>query len=169
MTNSQQQIIDSIKLEFEKINNTKSYGGNLIDLDGILGNIAKDKNTTEEVRINNEYQDKVLNEMILNDVDLLNKDLNKIGLYAFKGKYHDLIISIKGYDYSYLTISYNMAMTYKTLKSEATIPFKEGFNCISSYTKSDGYKTKYENIKDITSSPEFKSKIRCIYETSLKK
>jgi hypothetical protein len=168
MTQSQKQIIDSIKLEFEKINNTKSYGGNLIDIDGILGDIAKDDALKEEIRINNEYQDRVLDEMILNDVYLLNKDLNKIGLYAFKGKYHDLSIGIIGWDYSYLNISYDMALTYKTLKSETTMPFKEGFNYISSYTKSDGYKTKYENIKDITSSSEFKSKIRYIYEKSLK-
>ena len=169
MTNSQQQIIDSIKLEFEKINAKKSYSGNLIDIDGILGDIAKDKNTTEEVRINNEYQDKVLDEMILNDVDLLNEDLNEIGIYAYKGTYHSINIDIIGYKIPNINISYDMAYTHKTLTSGHTIRFNNGFNCISCYIKSSSYKTKYENIKDIASSPEFKSLIRNLYETSLKK
>jgi hypothetical protein len=107
--------------------------------------------------------------MILNDIDLLNEDLNEIGLYAYKGTYHSINIDIIGYKIPNINISYDMAYTYKALTSGYTIRFNNGFDCISCYIKSANYKTKYENIKDIASSLEFKSLIRNLYEKSLKK
>ena len=169
MTNSQQQIIDSIKLEFEKINAKKSYSGNLIDIEGILGDIDKDKNTLEETRINNEYQSKVLDEMILNDVYLLNEDLNEIGLHAYKGKYHVIYIDIIGNRNNYISIYYDMASINKKLTTGCYCPFYTGFDCISSYTISSHHKTKYTDIKQIATATEFKSQIRSVYEKSLKK
>jgi hypothetical protein len=167
MTQSQQKIIDSLKLEFEKINIKKSYGGNLIDIDGILGDIEKDKNTLLEIKLNNEYQTKVLNQRILDDVDILNEDLKKIGFIASNGSYGFNRLSIKDLkNNTGIDIDYEMSTTYKSLTNDNQYQFYKGFECLSSYARNPNSKTRYVDLKSLTSSPEFKSAIRRLYETS---
>ena len=164
MTNSQQQIIDSIKLEFDKINNAKSYGGNLIDIDGILGDIAKDKVTKEEIRINNEHKIGIIDDMIDADIDLLNEDLLKIGLIAKKESSHRIIISIHGKVTSEpITLNYNMNYEYINLIGNESLSTYIGFRNITL-----NYNVSYENLQSVASSDGFKIRIRNLYETSLK-
>jgi hypothetical protein len=164
MTKSQLQIIDSIKLEFEKINNTKSYGGNLIDIDGILGDIAKDKVTREEVRINNEHKISIIDDMIDLDIDLLNEDLLKIGLIAKKESNHRIIISIHGkFTSEPIALSYNIGYEYTNLIGNESLLTYIGFIDITI-----NYNRNYENLQSVASSNEFKLKVRNLYETSLK-
>jgi len=164
MTKSQLQIIDSIKLEFEKINNTKSYGGNLIDIDGILGDIAKDKVTREEVRINNEHKISIMDEMIDADIDLLNEDLLQIGLIAKKESSHRIIISIhRKFTSEPITLTYNIGYEYTNLLGNESLLTYIGFRDITI-----NYNRKYENLQSVASSNEFKLKVRNLYETSLK-
>ena len=170
MTQSQQQIIESLKLEFEKMNSRKSYGGNLIDIDGILGDIEKDKNTLKEVQLNNEYQTKILNQRILDDADILNEDLKKIGLIASSGTYGFNRLSIKDEkNSSEINIDYDMSSSYKQLINGNGYTFYTGFSCLSSYIANPNRKREYKDLREVASSPEFKSAIRILYESSLKK
>jgi hypothetical protein len=165
MTKSQLQIIESIKLEFEKINNTKSYGGNLIDIDGILGDIAKDKVTREQIRINNEHKLGIVDEMIDSDIDLLNEDLLQIGLIAKKESNHRIIIGIHcKFTSEPITLSYNIGYEYTNLIGNESLLTYIGFRDITI-----NYNRKYENLQSVASSNEFKLKIRGLYEKSLKK
>lgn len=174
MTQSQQQIIDSIKLEFEKINSKKSYGGNLIDIDGILGDIEKDKNTLREIEINNQYQKELLKQLIEIDVDILNEDLKKVGLIAIRWNY-SININVNGYSKGPLAdpiggirISYDMSSSYKELTNENGYTFYTGFDRISSYIANPNRNTDYKDLQQLASKPEFKSAIRRLYESSLK-
>lgn len=167
MTQSQQQIIDSIKLEFEKINSKKSHGGNLIDIDGIMGDIEKDKNTIEEIRLNNEWHKSILSEKILADVEILNKDLLKIGLFAYK-KDFDIYINRNKFKYDGICISYNMSYVYKSLTNDITYMFYTGFKCVSSYVENENRKKEYKDLQGIASSNGFKAAVRKLYESSLK-
>jgi hypothetical protein len=165
MTKSQLQIIESIKLEFEKINNQKSYGGNLIDIDGILGDIAKDKVTREQIRINNEHKISIIDEMIDADIDLLNEDLMQIGLIAKKESSHRIIISIHGkFTSEPITLSYGIGYEYTNLIGNESLLTYIGFIDITI-----NYNRKYENLQSVASSNEFKLKIRNLYERTLKK
>jgi hypothetical protein len=168
MTKSQLQIIDSIKLEFEKINNTKSYGCNLIDIDGILGDIAKDKITREEVRINNEYKISIIDDMIDADIDLLNEDLLQIGLIATKESNHRIIISIHGkFTSETITLNYKLDCGYTRLIGNESLLTYIGFGGISSYIDSPNYKKQFKNLQSVASSDAFKLRIRNLYEKSL--
>ena len=169
MTQSQQNIIDSIKLEFEKINNTKSYGGNLIDIDGILGDIDKDKNTLKEVKINNDYQRELIRQRIKIDIDILNEDLNKIGLIATKGNYDYLNINVNGRSSGGVDISYDMSSSYKQLTNGNGYIIDTGFSCLSSYIENPNRKKEYKDLQEVASLDKFKLKIRNLYESSLKK
>lgn len=165
MTNSQQQIIDSIKLEFEKINNAKSYGGSLIDIDGILGDIAKDKVTREEIRINNKHKIGIVDNMIDVDIDLLNEDLLQIGLIAKKESNHRIIISIHGkFTSEPITLTYNMNYEYINLIGNESLSTYIGFRNITL-----NYNISYENLQSVASSDGFKIRIRNLYEKSLNK
>ena len=169
MTKSQQQIIDSIKLEFEKINNTKSYGGNLIDINGILGDIAKDKITREEVRINNEYKISIIDDIIDKDIDLLNEDLLQIGLIAKKESHHRIIISTHGkFTSETITLNYTSDYGYTRLIGNESLLTYIGFKGISSYIDSPNYQKEFKNLQSVASSDGFKLRIRNLYEKSLK-
>jgi len=169
MTKSQLQIIDSIKLEFEKINNNKSYRGNLIDIDGILGDIAKDKITREEVRINNEHKLSIIDYLIDSDIDLLNEDLLQIGLIATKESNHRIIISILGRFTSetHIILNYKLDYGYTRLIGNESLLTYIGFGGISSYIDSPNYKKEFENLKFLATSDVFKLRIRNLYEKSL--
>ena len=175
MTQSQQQIIDSIKLEFEKINSKKSYGGNLIDIDGILGDIDKDKNTLKEMEINNNYQRELIRQLIERDVDILNEDLKKIGLIAIRYHY-SINVNVNGSRKGPLgdpiggiRISYDMSSSYKELTNGNGYTFYNGFGCLSSYVANPNRKIEYKDLQQLASKTEFKSAIRRLYESSLKK
>jgi len=165
MTQSQQQIIDSIKLEFEKINNTKSYGGSLIDIDGILGNIAKDKATREEVRINNEHLLGILDDMIYSDIDLLNKDLLQIGLIATKDTHHRITIGIHNkFTGEPITLKYSLDYKHIYLIDTQSLLTYTTVGSISL-----DYDYSFKDLKSVASSDKFKLRIRNLYESSLKK
>lgn len=176
MTNSQQQIIDSIKLEFDKINNAKSYGGNLIDIDEILGDIDKDKSALKEMEINNNYQIELIKQRIKIDIDILNEDLKKIGLIAIKDNHYSININVNGYRKGPLgdpiggiRISYDMSSSYKQLTNGNGYTFYNGFGCLSSYVANPNRKIEYKDLQQLASKTEFKSAIRRLYESSLNK
>lgn len=166
MTNSQQQIIDSIKLEFEKINVKESYSGSLIDIDGILGDIAKDEITKEEVRINNEYKLAIVDDMITEDINLLNEDLLQIGLIATKDPFYRIRIGIHNkFTPSLITLSYRVDYDYTRLKNNDSILTYTGFGDNITFD----YDYKFKDLQSVVSSDKFKLRIRGLYESSLKK
>ena len=167
MTNSQQQIIDSIKLEFDKINNAKSYGGNLIDIDEILGDIDKDKSALKEMEINNNYQRELIKQRIKIDIDILNEDLKKIGLIAIKDNHYSININVNGRSMGGINISYDMSSSYKQLTNGNGYTFYNGFGCLSSYVANPNRKIEYKDLQQLASKTEFKSAIRRLYESSL--
>jgi hypothetical protein len=169
MTETQQNIIDSLVEEFEVINQKTLAKGNLIDIEGILSDIQKDEETIEHAEINKRIHIAILAERVKSDFAILNEDLKQLGLYAELELVNEAAITIRTPRCQDLKIKYNLKTVHKTLlNGRDSVRIYQGFDAISCYIDSSHNATRFENLKDLTSCHNFKQTIRNRYETVLK-
>jgi hypothetical protein len=169
MTETQQNIIDSLVKEFEVINEKTLAKGNLIDIAGILSDIQKDEETIRDAEINNKIHKAVLIERVKSDFVILNEDLKQLGLYAELELVNEAAITIRTPRCQDLRIRYNLNTVHKPLLSgRESVKIYQGFDAITCYIDSPHRATRFESLKDLTSCHNFKQTIRSRYETMLK-
>jgi len=168
MTQTQQDIVNSLINEFEKFNTKTSKVGNLIDIAEMLGDIDNDAKIRQEVAINNKYQSDVMMEYLKSDLALLKQDLEQLGLKArllMSG--FGIIIETPRYDD--IIINYRMKIQHKVLSDMRTrLDIYKGFEMIESYIDFSSIPTRFYKLSDLTSNNNFKLKIRQRYESTLK-
>jgi hypothetical protein len=91
LTDKQKMIIANITSEFAKINEEKNNRpkGTLFDIEGLLGQRDADIEEKYQIQLDNEFYEKMLKEIMKNDMEELNVDLKELGLTTFIPKIWD--------------------------------------------------------------------------------
>lgn len=167
MTALQKQIIKSITAEFEKINQPIVDVG-LIDVAGILNNIDNDKKMKVEININNITMTDILNDVIDRDIEILNKDLSKIGIVAIRKK--NFIVEIRNNDYPYgdgFFFYYKYKYQNKVINN-AHVEIMGSFSYIEVYRPGAYLPVKFFTLQSLAADSTFINNIRKLYEITNK-
>lgn len=91
LTEKQKMIIANITNEFSKINEEKNNRpkGTLFDIEGLLGQKQADMEQRYQIELDNQFYEKMLKEIMKNDMEELNIDLKELGLTTFIPKTWD--------------------------------------------------------------------------------
>jgi hypothetical protein len=171
ITESQQRIIDSLMAEFNKSNETKSKGGNLINIDEIDSINQRHIKLTKESELSKIVWDNQRNEYIKNLHDKLQKEIGHrlvvaTGDFAMSNKnYSDSIFIYKYGTEKYLLLEhafyFHVNLTCTDERDEITKEWYKVYNGfeLSRYTNPHA-STKYKDETELFECEHTKDKLK---------
>jgi hypothetical protein len=82
LSKTQQEILDTIKSNLEKLNQAELPQGGLINIGAIVNKFEDAETRSSEIELNNKAFSKIRSELLLQSIDILNADLKHLGLKA---------------------------------------------------------------------------------------
>jgi hypothetical protein len=146
VTKNQKEMLDNLTNVFESLNSDTAVEGSVIDVAGMLNEHEANKKRLAEIKANNDVMEELRDKEIAKWTEILNADLNKLGLKASVGSYYIRIDSI-GHTCSstIFSISLGFNRKYESL----------GDRCYDVYTELI-YECgeKYNNMNDLLNDTE---------------
>jgi hypothetical protein len=174
LTKEQKDILAKIEKEFTKMNQSKSKSFGLISKEFFDKERTDIDNQIREIKIEENAQKQMIQDMMYRDVKLLNKDLSPMGLIATKyicNCENIIRIDVKGEEltpYPRLTFDYRLNFESVYFADKRSTYRYLGFIGIDFYTHSSCSKT-FKDLKDLCSNEQFIAKIRSKYEDARNK
>ena len=164
LTQTQQEIIDSVIAEFDKINEVKKSSSKalLFDVNVIHNQIEKENKITEEININNIYMKKLLDDMIQEDCERLNESLNELNIEAIQKDYFIKIKNINKESYDDFHIRYNRESSYVSIGINKSILKMGVVKNLSCYLTSQHKENIFQSIEEICNHPYFANIIQIL-------
>ena len=168
-TENQNNILEQIKKEFTKINDSKKSSSTLLSKNFFDSKILQRNNNIKEIEINNENVIKSIIQLIYIDIEKLNNCISEMGLIATK--YNDNLtvrIDIKGEEnrnFPNVNFSYEREEVYESIDEKDSKIKYIGFKGISFYTNPCNA-TIFKNIEDLCENEYFIRAIQSKYESA---
>ena len=160
LTKEQKHDLDNLIKEFRKLNDTKSVGGNIINVAKIKDQVGQKMRLGKEVELINEQWEKELDRVILSDIETISDDLEALNIEITR-------------DCGYVRIgnigkAYSMCIRYKLLSEYDKPSGKFKKTSIEKTCDIDHYKIDFINIKDLFAIDKITEVIAELYEKSLR-
>jgi hypothetical protein len=174
LTKDQKDILAKIEKEFTKMNDSKAKPFGLISKEFFDKERADIDNEIRNLKIEEDAQKQMIQDMMKRDIKFLNKDLSPMGLIATKyicNSERIIRIDVKGNEltnYPDLTFDYRLNFESVYFADKRSTYRYLGFIGIDFYTHSSCSKT-FKDLKDLCANEQFIAKIRNYYEDARNK
>lgn len=165
ITKEQKELLTRIEEQFEKINNEPVSDG-LIPVSEILAEVQAKNDWLKQAEITNREFRLLLKEVVKNDIQKLNKELNKLGLVATKSTDSNYKIRIEPI-IPLAKPAYQIRIEYY-IQYESHPKYYTDI-AISTYLTTTACNGRFQSIEEMFKNARVKESLKNVYETTLNK